>query len=236
MSAWTTTLAALPPNLGELSAFGLAIGFSPLHIGLLLLVLLGPQPLRRGGWFVTGWLLTSILTMVLMLTIGHGFLLSMEKGTHHRTALDLLAAGGLLALAINELLSRSEEGNAPGWTQKLDQFAAMPLPLLLAVSAGLQVAAPDDFFLYAKAAGSLLSLNLARSQEFLATGVFAVVSDALLLTPLLAVLLLGSQRVLPVLERGKALLYARGDLLVGLIGLGLAGYLGWQGIDGLQLS
>ncbi len=35
--------------LGELSAFGLAIGFSPLHIGLLLLMLLGPRPLQRGA-------------------------------------------------------------------------------------------------------------------------------------------------------------------------------------------
>lgn len=34
--------------LGELSAFGLAIGFSPLHIGLLLL-LLGPRPLQSGA-------------------------------------------------------------------------------------------------------------------------------------------------------------------------------------------
>ena len=61
----TPPLATLAPELGELSAFALAIGFSPLHIGLLLLVLLGPNPVRRGGLFVAGWLITSALTVTL---------------------------------------------------------------------------------------------------------------------------------------------------------------------------
>ena len=229
-------MANLAPLLGELSAFAVAIGFSPLHIGLLLLVLLGPTPLRRGSLFVAGWLFTSVLAMVLLLTVGHGLLLTMDKGTHHRTGLDLLAAGALLALALKELLSREEEGEQPGWTRKLDQFCAMPLPLLLALSAGLQVGSPDDLFLYAKAAGSLLSANLARSQELLATAVFALVSGVLLITPLAAVVVLGKEHVLPLLERAKTWLFHQGDLLVGLVSLALAGYLGWQGIDGLRMA
>ncbi len=36
----------------ELVAYGSGITLSPLHIGLLLLLLLGPQPLRRGGLLV----------------------------------------------------------------------------------------------------------------------------------------------------------------------------------------
>ena len=56
--------------LGELVAFGLAVGFSPLHIALLLLLLIGPQPLRRGGWFVAGWLLTTAVAVLLLLTVG----------------------------------------------------------------------------------------------------------------------------------------------------------------------
>ena len=51
-----------------------------------------------------------------------------------------------------------------------------------------------------------------------------------LLLPFLAVLL-GRQQVVPLLEQGKQLLFARGDLLVGGLSLVLAGYLGWQGTE-----
>jgi hypothetical protein len=216
--------------LGELSAFGLAIGFSPLHIGLLLLLLLGPKPLQRGGLFVAGWLVTAALAVTLLLTVGHGLLLSMDKGSVHLTGLDLLAAGALLGLGVKELLNKNEEGaGPPGWTRRLDQFCALPLPLLLAISAGLQVASPDDLFLFAKSASSLLSAGLGRGQELLATGIFSLVSASLLLLPLL-------ERILPLLERGKQWLFAKGDLLVGLVSVVLAVYLGWQGIEGLRLS
>ena len=227
-------LAAL---LGELSAYGLAIGFSPLHIGLLLLLLLGPKPLQRGGWFVAGWLATAALAVTLLLTVGHGLLLTMDKGSNHRTGLDLLAAGALLGLGLKELLSKEEDGvGPPPWTRKLDQFCAMPLPLLLGISAALEVASPDDLFLFAKTAGSLLAAGLGHGQELLATGVFSLVSASLLLTPLLALLLVGPERILPLLERGKQWLFAKGDLLVGLVSVALAVYLGWQGIQGLRLA
>ena len=38
------------------------------------------------------------------------------------------------------------------------------------------------------------------------------------------------------LERGKQWLFAKGDLLVGLVSVALAVYLGWQGIEGLRLA
>jgi hypothetical protein len=96
------------------------VGFSPLHIALLLL------------------------------SVGHGLLLTMAKGSGHRTGLGPLAAGALLAL------------------------------LALAVA--------------------------------------------------------GSDRVLPLLETGKGWLFSRGDLMVALVSLARAGYLGWQGIESLQLG
>lgn len=219
----------------ELTGFALAIAVSPLHIGVLLLLLLGPAPLRRGGLFVTGWLLVSGLEVLLLLSVGHGLLLTMEQGSSHRTGLDLLAAGGLLALGLNELVERREDGEAAsGLGNRLDRFVAMPLPVLLAFSALVQVASPDDIFLYAKAAGSVLSQQLGRGAELLAGSLFTLISSALLLIPLLALLLLGQQRLLPVLQRGKDWLSTRGDLAVGLICLLLAAYTGWQGIEGLR--
>ncbi len=226
----------MPHLLTELSAFGLAVGFSPLHIALLLLLLLGPRPLQRGGWFVLGWLLTTAIAVGLLLTVGHSLVLTMAKGSGHRTGLDLLAAGALLGLGLKELLNREEEGEPPGWTDKLERFCAMPLPLLLGVSAALELASPDDLFLLAKTAASLLEAGLGRGREVIAAAVFSLVSGLLLLLPLLALVLAGPERVLPLLQRGKQWLFDKGDLLVGLVSLALAVYLGWQGIEGLQLG
>ena len=220
----------------ELLAYGSGISLSPIHIGLLLLLLLGPNPLRRGGLFVLSWMLTVAAMTLLLLTVGHGLLLSMEQGSSHRTGLDLLAAGALLALGIRELLERRQDGGEPpGWTRQLDRLCAMPLPLLLGASCALEVVSPDDLFLFAKAASALLASGLSQLQEAVFTAGFTVAASLALLLPFLAVLL-GRQQVVPLLERGKELLFARGDLLVGGLSLVLAGYLGWQGIEGLAMG
>jgi len=220
----------------ELLAYGSGIAISPIHIGLLLLLLLGPQPLRRGGVFVLSWMVTVTVMVVLLLTVGHSLLLTMERGSSHRTVLDLVAAGALLALGLRELIERREEGQGPpGWTRQLDRLCAMPLPLLLGASCALEVVSPDDLFLFAKAASALLAGGLNRLQEVVCTATFTVAASLALLLPFLAVLL-GRQQVVPLLERGKQLLFARGDLLVGGLSLVLAGYLGWQGIEGLGMG
>jgi hypothetical protein len=217
-------------------AFALAIGFSPIHIALLLLLLLGPTPLRRGGLLVLAWVATAALAVTLLLSLGHGLLLSMDKGSSHRTGLDLLAAGALLGLGLKELLaSREQGGEPPAWAARLDQFCAMAMLPLVAASSVLEVASPDDLFLFAKTAGTLLEAHLGRVTEVLVTLLFSLVSATLLLLPLLALLVLGQQRVLPWLARGKQWLLQRGDALVGLMGIAVAVYLGWQGIDGLRL-
>ena len=55
----------------ELLGYALAIGFSPLHLALLLLLLLGPHPLRRGGFLVLSWVLMSALVIGLIANVYH---------------------------------------------------------------------------------------------------------------------------------------------------------------------
>lgn len=42
---------------------------------------------------MAAWLVTAALAITLLLTVGHGLLLTMDKGSDHLTGLDLLAAG-----------------------------------------------------------------------------------------------------------------------------------------------
>jgi len=225
-----------PRLWAELLAYGSGISLSPLHIGLLFLLLLGPQPLRRGGLLVLTWMVTITVVLVVLLTVGHSLVLTMDQGSSHRIGLDLLGAGALRALSIKELVESGQEGNEPpGWTRQLDRFCAMPMPLLLGVSSGLEVISPDDLFLFAKSASALLAAGLSRGQEVLFTAAFSVFASLALLVPFAAVLI-GRQQVLPLLERAKQLLFSRGDLLVAGLSLVLAGYLGWEGIEGLRMG
>ena len=173
----------------ELVGLGLAVAFSPVHIALVLLLLLGPQPLRRGGCFVLAWLAASALMLLVLLGVGHGLVLSMERGSALRTGLDLLAGGGLLALGLRELLvARAVGDEPPAWSRKLDRFVAMPLAPLLGLSTLLQLCSPDDLFLYAKASGGLLAAGLGRGRELVVGGVFCLTTGVFVLLPVVALL------------------------------------------------
>ena len=201
----------------ELLAYGTGIGLSPIHIAVLLLLLLGPQPLRRGGWFVAGWVVTTLLTAVLLVTVGHTLVLDMSHGSHHRTGLDLLAGGALVAIGGKELLRSLTDGAEP--------------PLLGAAG---EVISPDDLVLFAKSAGVVLSAQLPTWQEFVGLAAFTIGASVFLLVPLLAVMF-GREKVIPLLKQGKDVLFARSGLVVGGVSLGLGLYLGWQGISGLSM-
>ena len=219
----------------ELLAYGLGVALSPIHI-VLLLLLLGGSPLRRGGLFVGGWLLTSALVVIGLLTLGHGLLLDMTHGSDHRTGLDLIGGGALIALGGRELIRGVlDDGEAPTWSGAVDRFAAMPLPLLLLISSVTEVVSPDDLLLFAKSAAVILAAQLPLREEIACSFGFSAVASALLLIPYLAVLI-GRQRVLPLLQRGKIALLRRGELVVGSLSFGLVAYLGWQGISGLMLN
>ena len=82
---------------------------------------------------------------------------------------------------------------------------------------------------------ALLSAGLTSTEEVLYTAGFTVACSLALLLPFLAVVI-GRHQVVPLLEKGKQLLFSNGDVLVGGLSLVLAGYLGWQGIEGLQLG
>ena len=217
----------------DLTAFGIGLAISPLHIAVLLLLLLGPSPLRRGGLFLAAWVVTSLLTLVALLTLGHGLVLDMTHGSHPRTGLDLIGGGALLTLGGRECLNAiTNSDGPPGWTRTVDRLTAMPMPLLIALSSLVQVITPDDLLLFAKSASVILAAGLPLEKELVGGGLFTLAASILMLLPFAAVLI-RRERVLPVLQHCKQLLFAHGELVVAGVSLVLGGYLGWQGLSGL---
>ena len=93
---------------------------------------------------------------------------------------------------------------------------------------------PDDLLLFARTAGVILAQGLSLRGEIASSLVFSLSASVLLLLPLVAVLL-GRERVLPMLQQGKTTLLNRAALVLGSVSLGLGGYLIWQGITGLAV-
>jgi len=111
----------------------------------------------------------------------------------------------------------------------------MPLPLLLLLGSVGELVSPDDLVLFAKSAGVVLSAQLPTWQEAVGLIAFTVGASLFLLAPLIAVMI-GRDKVIPLLEKGKTVLFTRGELVVGGLSLGLGIYLGWQGVSGLTLT
>ena len=84
----------------------------------------------------------------------------------------------------------------------MDRFAALPLPLLLLISSATEIISPDDLLLFAKTAGVILAQGLSLQGEVASSLVFSLSASVLLLVPFVAVVL-GGERVLPMLQQRK---------------------------------
>jgi len=67
--------------LTQTLAFGLGISFSPLNIALVALLLLGSQPLRRCGTFLTGLVLANGGALSAVVLIGGRLSWAMHLGS-----------------------------------------------------------------------------------------------------------------------------------------------------------
>jgi len=170
-----------------------AFSLSPIHIGLLFLLLARCQPVRRGGLFVLGWMVTIALMVGLLLTVGHGFLLSMEQGTSHRTGLDLPRVpvpcwpSGCANCCRASRVSRSRR---PGPNSSI-RLSSLPFAAADRRQCGPRSDQPRRcLFWWPSAAAALLAAGLAWRQEWILAALFTVAASLLLLLgPYLAVVL-----------------------------------------------
>lgn len=229
------SLALLTPSLiTKSSLFGIGIAFSPLHIGVVSLLLLGRSPLQRALTYVAGWAAANALAITVLMAIGEAFSISLSHGERQQVLIDLLGAGALIGLGLYQLTPQAnlgEEGMALKLMNQLPDFSSLAL---VGVGAASALLTPENLVFYLKEAGLLLLNEPGLSADAEVTGIFTLVASSLLLLPPLAWLLSGGAIREP-LTRLENWLQHKAEWLVGVLALVLGAYLLYEGLHGLNL-
>ena len=77
-----------PSLVTQSSLFGIGIAFSPLHIGVVTLLLLGRDPLRRSFAYVLGWSLANLGAVLLLMLLGGSMALTPHHGHRDQVMID----------------------------------------------------------------------------------------------------------------------------------------------------
>ena len=223
-----------PTLLTQSSLFGIGIAFSPLHIGVVTLLLLGRAPLRRSFAYVLGWTLANLVAVALLLLLGQRLDLSPAHGEREQVLIDLIGAGGLLALGLYQLTPQAligEEGMALRLMNRLPELDTL---VLVGIGAAGALLTPENLVFYLKEASLLLINHPGLSADLEVGGLFGLTASSLLLLPPLA--WIGSRGGIRVaIERLEDWLQHRAEPLVGVLALLFAAYLFYEGIHGLEM-
>lgn len=227
--------ALLSPELiTQSSLFGIGIAFSPLHIAVVTLLLLGRAPLQRALAYVLGWATANALAIVVLMVLGESFAISLSHGAREQVLIDLLGAGALIGLGLYQLTPQAnigEEGMALRLMNQLPDFSTLTLVGLGAVSALLT---PENLVFYLKEAGLLLMNDPGLGADAEITGLFTLMASSLLLLPPLAWLLSGGG-IRETITSLEDWLQHKAEWLVGVLALLLGAYLLVEGLEGLNV-
>jgi len=216
------------------SLFGIGIAFSPLHIGVVTLLLLGKSPLQRALTYVAGWATANALAIVVLMAIGEAFSISLNHGGREQVLIDLLGAGALIGLGLYQLTPQAnigEEGMALKLMNQLPDFSTLALLGVGAVSA---ILTPENLVFYLKEAGLLLLNEPGLKADAEVTGLFTLMASSLLLLPPLA-WLVSRGSIREAITKLEDWLQHKAEWLVGVLALVLGAYLLYEGLYGLNV-
>jgi hypothetical protein len=216
------------------SLFGIGIAFSPLHIGVVTLLLLGKSPMQRALTYVAGWATANALAIAVLMAIGEAFSINLSHGGREQVLIDLLGAGALIGLGLYQLTPQAnigEEGMALKLMNQLPDFSTAALLGIGAISALLT---PENLVFYLKEAGLLLLNEPGLKADAEVTGLFTLMASSLLLLPPLAWLVSGGG-IRESITKLEGWLQHKAEWLVGVLALVLGAYLLYEGLHGLDL-
>jgi threonine/homoserine/homoserine lactone efflux protein len=219
--------------IGQVLAFAVAVGLSPIPIVGVVVMLATPRARSNGPAFLAGWVfgLVALGTVVLLVSSGAD---ASEKGqpADWVNVLKLVLGAGLLLLAAKQWKGRPRPGAEaalPAWMSATDHFTAARSA---ALGVALSAVNPKNLILVVAAASAIAQTGAAGAQQAVALAIFVVIGTIGTGLPVLLFFTMGerSERMLEELKgwmaQNNATIMAVICLLIGakLIGDGISGF------------
>jgi hypothetical protein len=218
--------------IGQVLAFAVAVGLSPIPIVGVVVMLSTPQARSNGPAFLLGWIfgLTALGALVLLVASGAE---ASESGqpANWVSVLKLVLGVGLLLLAVKQWKGRPAPGAdaaLPAWMSAVDHFTATRSAAL-----GVALAAfnPKNLILVVGGASAIAQTGVAAGSQAVAMAIFILIGTIGTGVPVLLFFTMGerSERMLDELKgwmaQNNATIMAVICLLIGakLLGDGLTG-------------
>ena len=218
--------------IGQVLAFGLGVGLSPIPIIAVVLMLGTPRARANGPAFVLGWIvgLAVIGTIVLVVAGGAGATEGDEPATW--VSVLLLALGVLLLLlAVRQWRGRprrGEETAMPSWMRTIDHFTPVRSA---AIAFALSALNPKNLVLTVGAAAAIAQTGADAAQEAVAFAVFVLIGTLGTAVPVGLYLALGD-RVTRLLDDVKSWMAANNAAIMAVLCLVIGVKLIGDGISG----
>jgi threonine/homoserine/homoserine lactone efflux protein len=220
--------------IGELLAFAVVVGVSPIPIIGVVLMLVTPRARVNGPAFLVGWIVgLAIVGTVVLVAVPDA---SDDDGTPATWVSGLQLAFGLLLglLAIRQWRGRPREGAespAPAWMTSVDRFTA---PRAVGTGIVLSAANPKNLVMAVGAAASIAQAEIAPGEEAIAYAVFVAIGTLGVALPVLIFFALGAQRAAPPLERLKGWLGHNNAVIMAVLLLVIGAKLVGDAISGFS--
>ncbi len=219
--------------IGQILAFSLAVGLSPIPIIGVTLMLAGPTARSNGPAFVAGWVVGLAATATLVLLAADGADASEQGSPADWVSILKVALGVLMcALSLKQWRGRPRRGQEtelPAWMRKADSFGPAR-----AAGFGIALSAlnPKNLLLIMATATTIAQTGVSTGEQAVALAVFVVIGTLGTGIPVALFFALGD-RSEPMLDELRSWMAQNSTAIMAVLYLIIGAKLLGDGISGL---
>jgi threonine/homoserine/homoserine lactone efflux protein len=219
--------------IGQILAFGVAVGLSPIPIVAVVLILATPRAGANGLAFLAGWIVGLAAVGAIILLVSRGADAS-ENGQPATWVswLKIVLGAALLALGVKQLRGRPRDDQTaelPKWMQTIDAFKP---PKALAFGLLLSAVNPKNLLMTIGAAAAIAQTGIPVGQDVIALAVFILIGTVGVGIPVVIYFALG-ERSHKLLDGLRTWMAANNTVIMAVLVLVIGVKLIGDGVGGL---